>query len=240
MALVKSPTLTPAKLAANCSNACKSTGPNTPAGKRRVVLNALKHGRTSRAFGENLIKAGADAELFDWIRSPIFDGFQRRSVLERWQAEGIGSGEVWCRAWRALLSPWGIGGRAPQAPGAYRAPRQAGFERLAGMSRASVWCLAWTPWRLGGLETKPRYSLKSTDSSVTSPSRIQIVDPRNGRRLAFWVRRRRGTSPPRTPLMAYPEGAAWLLMQQPALMAARETADGGTGKTSKDDSLKLV
>ncbi len=228
MALVKSPTLTPAKLAANCSNARKSTGPNTPAGKQRIVLNALKHGRTSRAFGENLIKAGADAELFDWIRSRIFDGFQPRSVPERRQAERLAR-EVWCLA-----------GRPPQAPGAYRAPRQAGFERLAGMSRASVWCLAWTPWRFGGLETKPRYSLKSADSFVTSPSRIHIVDPRNGRRLAFWVRRRRGTSPPRTPLRAYPEGAAWLLMQQPALMAARETAGEGMGKTSKDDSLKLV
>ncbi len=169
MALVKSPTLTPAKLAANCSNARKSTSPNTPAGKRRVVLNALKHGRTSRAFRENLIKAGADAELFDWIRSHIFDGFQPLSAPERWQAEELAR-EVWCQAWRA-----------PQAPGSYRAPRQAGFERLAGMSRASVWCLAWTPWRLGGLETKPRYSLKSADSCVTSPSRIPIRDRSTGR-----------------------------------------------------------
>ncbi len=217
MALVKSPTLIPAKLAANRSNARKSTGPNTPAGKRRVVLNALKHGRTSRAFGENVIKAGADAELFDWIRSRIFDSFQPRSAPERWQAEELAQ-EVWCRAWQALLSPWGVGGRAPRAPWTYWAPRQAGFERLAGMSRASVWCLAWTPWRLGGLETKPRYSLKSADSSVTSPSRIHILDPRNGRRLPFWVRRRRGTSPPRTPLrarVAHPRpGLFWLAVRQ--------------------------
>ncbi len=106
MALVKSPTLTPAKLAANCSNARKSTGPNTPPGKRRVVLNALKHGRYSRAFRENLIKAGADAELFDWIRFRIFDGFQPRSAPERWQAEelcGAGPGDP--------LRPLGLIGR---------------------------------------------------------------------------------------------------------------------------------
>ncbi len=169
MALMKSPTLTPAELAANCSNARKSTGPNTPAGKGRIVLNALNHRRYSRALRQNLIKAGADAELFDWIRSRIFDGFQPRSAPERWQAERLAR-EVCCRDWRA-----------PQAPGAYRAPRQAGLRRLAGMSRASVWCLARTPWRLGGLETKPRYALKSADSCVTSPSRIPIRDRRTGR-----------------------------------------------------------
>ncbi len=107
MAFVKSPTLTPAKLAANCSNACKSTGPNTPAGKRRVVLNALKHGRYSKAFRENLSKAQVDVELFDWIRSRIFDGFQPRSVLERRQAEELAR-EVWCLGCRALLSPVGV------------------------------------------------------------------------------------------------------------------------------------
>ncbi len=165
MSLVKSPTLTPATLAAN---ARQSTGPNTPAGKRRIAIKGLKRGRHCEGLRENLVKADADAEFFDWIPSRIFDGFQPLSVLERWLAERLVR-EVWCRAWRA--------------PEAYRVPRQAGFERLAGMLRASVWCLVWTPWRLGGPETKPRYSLKSTDSSVTSPSRIHIVDPRNGRRL---------------------------------------------------------
>ncbi len=162
MALVKSPTLTPVKLVAN---ARQSTGPRTPAGKRRIVLNALKRGRTSRAFRENLIKAGADAELFDWIRARVFDGFKPLSAREQWQAERLARA-VWCRAWQAS-----------------RAGGQGGLRLGARPSRASVWCLAWTPWRLGGLETKPRYSLKSTDSSVTSPSRIHIVDPRNGRRL---------------------------------------------------------
>ncbi len=160
VSLVSSPTLSPAPLAAKCANALESTGQCTTAGKRRIMLNALKHRRYSRAFGENLVKAGADAELFDWIRSRIFDGFQPLGVPERWQAEELAR-KVWCRACRA-----------PRAPGAHGVRLHAGFERLAGMSRASVWCLAWTPWRRGGLETKPRYSLESADSFITSPLRI--------------------------------------------------------------------
>src|SRR5713226_3402723 len=44
MSLRNSPTRTPALLAANRANALKSTGPRTPGGKRRVGLNALRHG----------------------------------------------------------------------------------------------------------------------------------------------------------------------------------------------------
>ncbi len=102
MSLVSSPTLTPAKLAAKCANALESTGPRTAAGKRRIMLNGLRHRRYSSAFGENLVKAGANAELFDWICSRIFDGFQPRSAPERWQAEELAR-EVWCLAGRAKL-----------------------------------------------------------------------------------------------------------------------------------------
>ncbi len=151
VSLVSSPTLTPAKLAAN---ARQSTGPRAQPGKRRIVLKALKRGRHCGGLRENLVKADADAELFEWIRSRIFDGFQPLSVLEPWQAERLVR-EVWCRARQAS-----------------RAGGQGGLRHGARPSRASVWCLAWTPWRLGGLATKPRYSLESIDSFVTSPSRI--------------------------------------------------------------------
>lgn len=227
MHLVKSPTLTLAKLAANRSNARRSTGPRTAAGKRRIVLNALKHGRFSGSFGENLIKAGADAELFDWIRGRVFDGFRPLGHAERWQAEGLAR-EVWCRAYAAYRASragrarghgqGGLDGILPARRGTKtRIPFRPSSNAPA---KASIWCLAWTPWRLGGLETKPRYALLSTDSSVTFPSRIRIDDPRNGRRLAFWVRRRRGTVPPRIPVTAIPEVAARLLGQQAALLAA--------------------
>ncbi len=100
MALVNSPLLTGAKLAANRANAAKSTGPRTPAGKRRVVLNALKHGRTSRAFRDSLIKAGADVELLDWILARIFDCFGPLEARERRKAERLAR-EVWCMYWVA-------------------------------------------------------------------------------------------------------------------------------------------
>ena len=50
MPLRKSPTRTPALLAANRGNARKSTGPRTPAGKARARLNSLTHGRRSPLF----------------------------------------------------------------------------------------------------------------------------------------------------------------------------------------------
>ncbi len=64
MPLVKSPILTPAKLAANRSNACRSTGPSSAAGKRRVRLNGLKHGLRSRSFAETVVSSARDKEQF--------------------------------------------------------------------------------------------------------------------------------------------------------------------------------
>jgi hypothetical protein len=49
MSLRKPPVLTPASLAARRANALKSTGPRTPEGKQRVMLNALKHGQGTRS-----------------------------------------------------------------------------------------------------------------------------------------------------------------------------------------------
>jgi hypothetical protein len=64
MSLVKSPILTAAKLAANRSNACRSTGPRSTAGKRRVRLNGLKHGLRSRSFAKTVIRSARDKERF--------------------------------------------------------------------------------------------------------------------------------------------------------------------------------
>ncbi len=235
MPLVKSPALTAAKLAANRANGRLSTGPRTPVGKRRIVLNALKHGRYSRAFRANLIKAGADAELFDWIQARIVDCFSPRNARQFWQAERLAR-EIWCHAWReqraerleraeqAQRTQQAQEVQLPQSP--CRAGQQGGLRARPSKARdrASLWCLAWTPWRRGGLETKPRYALQSTDSAVTSLLRIRVENPRSGRRLAFWVRRRRGTAPPWLPLTAYPEIAAWLLRQQQELPAAAPAA----------------
>jgi hypothetical protein len=51
MTLRKSPTLTPARLAANRRNARKSTGPRTARGKAWSRLNGLRTGSRSLAYG---------------------------------------------------------------------------------------------------------------------------------------------------------------------------------------------
>ncbi len=117
MSLVKSATLTPAKLAAN---ARQSTGPRTPPGKRRIVLKALKHGRHLGGLRKNLVKADADAELFNWIRA-----------RERWQAERLVR-EVWCRAWQA----WRAGGQGGLRHGARpKSERRKGTGKLSSSGR---------------------------------------------------------------------------------------------------------
>jgi hypothetical protein len=65
MSLRKRPTLTPALLAVNRRNAQKSTGPRTEEGKRRVVLNGLRHGLRSRSFRQSLIKSGEGTAVLD-------------------------------------------------------------------------------------------------------------------------------------------------------------------------------
>jgi hypothetical protein len=57
MSLRKSPTRTPALLAANRANAQKSTGPRTPEGKNRVALSALREGVNARDFLSTLAKS---------------------------------------------------------------------------------------------------------------------------------------------------------------------------------------
>jgi len=63
----KRPTITAALVAANRRNAQKSTGPRTEEGKRRVMLNGLKHGFRSRSFRESLTKSGEDTTPVDRI-----------------------------------------------------------------------------------------------------------------------------------------------------------------------------
>ena len=198
--MVKSPTMTPRKMAANRANASKSTGPRTAEGRRRVMLNSLRHGGRSGAFRANLIKAGQGVELFDWIQQRV-----REEMLQanRRLAEHLAR-RVWC-----ALRLRRKAGQRPQEP----PPTQ-----------ASLWCAAWTPWRAGGLAAEPRYVVKSTDAQVTFPlprSRIRIEDPSSQRRLMFWVRGRRGTKV-RLPVTAWPEIAAGVMGLRPGLQAGAQ------------------
>ncbi len=76
-----------------------------------------------------------------------------------------------------------------------------------GLAR-EVWCLAWRAGRPTRLGTKPESALNSIDRRSGLPLRIRIFDVRSGSRLKFWVPRRRGTAPPRTPILACGEIAA--------------------------------
>jgi hypothetical protein len=64
MPLRRSPSRTPEFLAAQRSNAKKSTGPRTPKGKAGVRLNALKHGDRSVRFAEYLAGFGRASLVF--------------------------------------------------------------------------------------------------------------------------------------------------------------------------------
>jgi hypothetical protein len=69
VSLRRSPTRTAAFLAANRSNARRSTGPRTAAGKARVAMNSVRRGTRAFRLRGNLAAAGAreQAALYDWI-----------------------------------------------------------------------------------------------------------------------------------------------------------------------------
>ena len=104
MSLRKSPTRTPAFLAANRLNAQKCSGPKTPAGKARSSLNALKHGRYARRLPEQLNTAGMRqaADLWNLAFREIVRTFRPRDSWEAAQAFRFAS-EVVGVAWQARL-----------------------------------------------------------------------------------------------------------------------------------------
>jgi hypothetical protein len=71
MSLRKSPTMTPALLAACRANAQKCTGPRTPQGKARVALNGLQHGMRSKNFLALLARSGRGQEDFQALHSAM-------------------------------------------------------------------------------------------------------------------------------------------------------------------------
>jgi hypothetical protein len=78
MPLRRSPRLTPALLAANRANACRSTGPRSAHGKARAALNALKHGRYAAGLPERLQRARCPEAEAQWhaIRARIAEAFK--------------------------------------------------------------------------------------------------------------------------------------------------------------------
>ncbi len=189
MALVKSPTMTPRKLAANRANGCRSAGPRTYDGRYRVVLNALKHGRYSQAFRSNLLKAREDVALYDWIYARVRESYQPVGKPQ-WQEVERLARETYC-----LL----------------RRERPKNGESGRARTEGAVWSMAWLPRRRGGLEMNPSYVVKTGLSRLTFLSRMQITDDATGLRLMFWVPRPRRPSVPWIPLSACAKSGSWLM-----------------------------
>ncbi len=99
MPLCKPKTKTLALLAACRGNARKGTGPRTAEGKRHSRLNALKHGRYSPNFRENLLQAGREADLkrFDFIRSTVLKFLPPVTQEQKRRAEEVARA-IWCWA----------------------------------------------------------------------------------------------------------------------------------------------
>ncbi len=98
MSLRRAPVLTPASLAARRANARKSTGPRSVAGKARVALNALKHGRHARGLHPRLLRAGgwADAALYRRLQFVLLGAFGPSDLAGYRDCQRMAA-EAWCQ-----------------------------------------------------------------------------------------------------------------------------------------------
>jgi hypothetical protein len=81
------------KVAANQSNAQKSTGPKTPEGKARVALNAIKHGAFAKADNvrrEIMARRGEDPAEYEQLQQDLVDSCQPEDTLQ-----AIGGEDHW-------------------------------------------------------------------------------------------------------------------------------------------------
>jgi len=165
--LRKPPLRTPALLAANRSNALKSTGPRTVQGRARVALNALKHGRRARHLGRNLMRANdwERARLYRDIRFTILRFMGPCDLFEYRDCERMAA-EVWCQLCRLQLDRR----TKPESP----------------LDSAS------NRVRLGGISDRLCMGLAAGLAAPRRPwGRVNIRSWRHGLGVTFWVQRRR-------------------------------------------------
>jgi hypothetical protein len=74
--------ISPKKLAANRANAQRSTGPQTPEGKEKSKLNAVKHGLTSRYFPAVIEAGTAEWEELEAVRVDLHNHHQPVGPVE--------------------------------------------------------------------------------------------------------------------------------------------------------------
>jgi hypothetical protein len=140
MSLRKSPTRTPALLAANRANAQKSTGPRTPEGKIRVAPKALRHGFQAPSFFSHLAKSRRTREEFSGLYRALYAAFLpdekgidvlKRIVLHVWALKQ--------EAMRWAASPKEREEWFAQTGRVCPAPTQFVIERPGWKVRVSVW-----------------------------------------------------------------------------------------------------
>jgi hypothetical protein len=83
------PVLSPKRLAANRSNALKSTGPRTHAGKFRSSLNALQHGRYARRVRAVEQQLGEDSLENQALLEELLEAYRPANAAERMLVEDI-------------------------------------------------------------------------------------------------------------------------------------------------------
>ena len=106
MSLRQSPTRTAALVAANRSNARKSTGPKTDRGKGFSQLNSLQQGRDARMFRSNLVRARRRPQLDDWLYAAIPDALGASNPRQR-QKRSKADKKVDVRDFRVPARPFG-------------------------------------------------------------------------------------------------------------------------------------
>ena len=79
------------QIEANRRNAQKSTGPNSPAGRARSKLNALKHGLTA----EQVVITGEDPAAFEALRDDLYAHYQPADPVAEHLVEQVAATTGW-------------------------------------------------------------------------------------------------------------------------------------------------
>ena len=83
------PALAPLSLAARRSNARRSTGPRSEAGKRRVSLNALKHGAYTRGVAESMKALGENPAAYRRLLADLLEAHRPATLSEALLVEDL-------------------------------------------------------------------------------------------------------------------------------------------------------
>ncbi len=172
MPLVSQSNVSEDKRTANQTNARKSTGPRTPAGKRQSARNAYKHGFYAQLFGETMKVLREDEEGF----GELLEGL-RESIAPRNLLEDLLVGD--------LAKLWWKKGRVERAQAAYQAQAMEDFEqerlhRLHVLNRETIEETT-EETRQQGLRRGPQTGAKYREELAILDALLQAVERRDWR-----------------------------------------------------------